>query len=240
MLKVDWASYGGFLLDGLLITVKLTAAGFLGACLIGILVAVLRQNRNRILRSIGYLYTELFKNIPMVTGIFIIYFGLTGVGIVVGGFTAGFLALALFYGAYLAEIFRGGLQGVPPGQIEAAQALGLSSSRVMVTVQLPQAVRLALPATATMFVDLLKGTALLVTIGGGELMTQATIVSAETFRPLEVYVVIGLMYLAICWPLARLFGQLETNLSRGTALSPTGRKIRRLALEATTRERTPA
>lgn len=240
MFKVDWPSYWDFLLEGLLVTVKLTAAGFLGACLIGILVAVLRQNRNRVLRSIGYLYTEVFKNVPMVTGIFIIYFGLTGVGVVVGGFTAGFLALALFYGAYLAEIFRGGLQGVPHGQIEAAQALGLSSSRVLVTVQLPQAVRLALPATATMFVDLLKGTALLVTIGGGELMTQATIVSAETFRPLEVYIVIGLMYLAMCWPLARLFAQLENNLNRGTALSPTGRSIRRLAAEATARERTPA
>ncbi|GAA3889938.1 amino acid ABC transporter permease [Leifsonia kafniensis] len=229
-MKVDWLSYAPFLAEGLVKTLELTALGFLGACLVGMLVAVLRLSPVKAIRTIGYLYTELFKNLPMITGIFIIYFGLTGIGLVLDSFTAGYLSLSLFYGAYLAEIFRGGLQGINKGQLEAAQALGLTPLRVLFSVQVPQAVRLSLPATSTMLVDLLKGTALLVTIGGGELMTQASIVSAQTFRPLEVYVVIGLIYLAMCWPLARLAGWLETHLHKGTALSPLGRKLRHEAL----------
>lgn len=225
-MQVDWIAYAGFLGEGLLATVKLTLIGFLGACLIGALIAVLRLSPIRAVRVGAYLYTEIFKNIPMITGVFIIYFGLTGVGLVLDAFTAGWLSLALFYGAYLAEIFRGGLQGINRGQLEAAQALGLTPARALLSVQVPQAFRLALPATATMLVDLLKGTALLVAIGGGELMTQASIVSAQTFRPLEVYVGVGLIYLALCWPLARLASWFESHLQRGTAMSPLGRSLR--------------
>jgi len=230
-LTVDWAGYLPVLLDGLIKSVQLTVIGFTGACLVGSFVALLRTSRNRVLSGAGYLYTELFKNLPMITGIFIIYFGLTGIGVVLDAFTAGWLALALFYGAYLAEIFRGGLQGVSRGQTEAAHALGLSTARVLMTVQLPQAGRLALPATATMLVDLLKGTALLVTIGGGELMTQATIITSETFRPLEVYIVIGLLYVAMSWPLARLVGHFESRMRDGAALAPMSRKLRRITRE---------
>ena len=229
MLKVPWADYLPALWAALLVTVKLTAASFVGACVIGMIAAILRQSKTKFLRTVGYLYTEVFKNVPMVTGIFIIYFGLAEIGLVLGAFEAGCIALSLFYGAYLAEIFRGGLQGIGRGQIEAAQALGLTPSRVLVTVHVPQAIRLALPGTSTMLVDLLKGTALLVTIGGGELMTEATVIAGTTFQPLEVYVVVGLIYLAMCWPLARLVGVLEGHLQRGTALSPTSRRIRRTA-----------
>ncbi|MEV4379573.1 amino acid ABC transporter permease [Streptosporangium sp. NPDC049644] len=227
-LSVDWGGYVPVLVDGLVKSIELTAIGFVGACLVGFVVAVLRMSQNRVINAAGYLYTELFKNLPIITGIFIIYFGLTGIGLVLDAFTSGWLALSLFYGAYLAEIFRGGLQGVSRGQTEAARALGLTPARVLLTVQLPQAVRLALPATATMLVDLLKGTALLVTIGGGELMTQATIITSETFQPLEVYIVIGLIYVVMSWPLARLAGYLESQLREGTAMSPTSRKLRRI------------
>jgi polar amino acid transport system permease protein len=229
VLHVPWSDYIPTLWTALLVTVKLTVTSFVGACVIGMFAAILRQSKASALRSIAYLYTEVFKNVPMVTGIFIIYFGLAEVGLVLGGFEAGFIALAVFYGAYLAEIFRGGLQGIGRGQLEAAQALGLTPARVLVTVHVPQAIRLALPGTSTMLIDLLKGTSLLVTIGGGELMTQATVIAGVTFQPLEVYVVVGLIYLAMCWPLARLVGVLEGHLQRGTALSPTSRRIRRLA-----------
>jgi polar amino acid transport system permease protein len=229
VLHVSWSEYLPELCSALLVTLKLTVTSFAGSCVIGMFAAILRQSKSRALRTLAYLYTEVFKNIPMVTGIFIIYFGLADIGVVLGGFEAGFLALAVFYGAYLAEIFRGGLQGIGRGQLEAAQALGLTPARVLLTVHVPQAIRLALPGTSTMLVDLLKGTSLLVTIGGGELMTEATVIAGKTFQPLEVYVVVGLIYLAMCWPLARLVGVLESHLQRGTALSPTSRRIRRLA-----------
>lgn len=227
--KVPWSDYYDLLIHAIWVTIQLTVYGFVGACVLGVLVAVARTSRSRALRGCGYIYTEVLKNLPFVTGIFIIYFGLPVIGIRPGAFVAGVVCLALFYGAYLGEIFRGGLQGVPSGQMEAGAALGLTAARVFRMVRLPQALRLALPATAMILVDLLKGTAILVTIGGGELMSEGTIITADTFRPLEVYLVVGALYMAMCWPLSRLSNLLERKLSAGAALSWTAVSIRKSA-----------
>jgi len=229
LFKVRWEEYTDVLLQAVGVTLRLTVFGFVGACVIGMLVAMARTSRTRVLRIVGSVYTEIVKNIPFVTGIFIIYFGLPGLGVRLDAFTAGALCLAAFYGAYLGEIFRGGLQGVPNGQLEAGSALGLTPGRVLLMVRLPQALRLSLPATATMLVDLLKGTAILVTIGGSELMSQATIITADSFRPLEVYLVVGGMYMAMCWPLSRLSNLLERRLQAGAALSYSAVAVRRAA-----------
>lgn len=227
--KVPWDNYTGALLQGIGVTLQLTVYGFLGACVFGVLVALARTSRSRSLRSVGYAYTEVLKNLPFVTGIFIIYFGLPTVGIRFDAFMSGVVCLALFYGAYLGEIFRGGLEGVPIGQLETGAALGLTPMRIFLIVRLPQALRLALPATAMMLVDLLKGTSILVTIGGAELMSQGTIITADTFRPLEVYLVVGAFYMALCWPLSRLSNMLERKLREGAALSFTAAGIRKSA-----------
>lgn len=227
--KVPWGSYSGALAHAIGVTFELTVCGFVGACVLGVVVALARTSGSRALRVFGYTYTEVLKNLPFVTGIFIIYFGLPTAGIRFGTFTSGVLCLALFYGAYLGEIFRGGLQGVPVGQLETGAALGLTPMRIFLIVRLPQALRLALPATAMMLVDLLKGTSILVTIGGAELMSQGTIITADTFRPLEVYLVVGAIYMALCWPLSRLSGLLERKLKQGAALSFTAAAIRKAA-----------
>ena len=228
-LKVPWNEYFGDLAHGIGVTLQLTVLGFVGACFVGIVVALARTSSTRVLRIMGAAYSELVKNLPFVTGIFIIYFGLPVLGLTLDAFVAGVLCLAVFYGAYLGEIFRGGLQGVPTGQLEAGAALGLTPARVFLMVRLPQALRLSLPATATMLVDLLKGTAILVTIGGSELMTEATIITSDTFRPLEVYLVVGAMYMVMCWPLSRLSSLLERKLAAGAALSYTAIAVRRTA-----------
>lgn len=228
-INVPWRSYTGALAQGIGVTLQLTLYGFLGACVFGVLVALARTAKGRPLRGLGYTYTEVLKNLPFVTGIFIIYFGLPTVGIRLDAFTSGVVCLALFYGAYLGEIFRGGLQGVPAGQLETGAALGLTPMQVFIVVRLPQALRLSLPATAMMLVDLLKGTSILVTIGGAELMSQGTIITADTFRPLEVYLVVGAIYMALCWPLSRLSNVLERKLKEGAALSFTAVAIRKSA-----------
>jgi polar amino acid transport system permease protein len=133
----------------------------------------------------------------------------------------------IFYAAYLSEIFRSALGGVHAGQREGAQALGMSRMRTFRTVVLPQAVRLALPGTSTMLVDLLKSTSLLVTIAAGELMSQAQLIASETFRAMEVYLVIAALYFAVCYPLSQLLLLLERKVAAGVALTP-GRR-RRLA-----------
>ena len=144
-------------------------------------------------------------------------------------FEAGAISLAVFYGAYLSEIFRGGLQGVTRGQREAAQAVGFTPIRSFALVIVPQATRLALPGTSTMLVDLLKGTSLLTFIGGAELMNEARTIVSETFASLEVYVVVGAIYLAMCYPLSHLALMLERHLHAGKPLSPRRFRILRLA-----------
>jgi polar amino acid transport system permease protein len=227
LLKVEWSEYVPALLDALQKTVAFTVVGFCAAVVVGMFVAVMRLTSFTPVRLAAGTYTETFKNLPLITWIFILYFGLAQVDIRLSTFQAGSLALALFYGAYLSEIFRGGLQSVPPGQREAALTSGLTPLKTFRYVTLPQAVRVALPGTSTMLVDLLKGTSLMVAIGGGELMTEGTLIAADTFQALEVYIGIGLIYLAMCYPLSQLSLFFERRLKAGAPLSIRRRRTRR-------------
>lgn len=229
MFNVDWVQYAPLVGSGIVTTIELTVLGFAAACLVGITVALARTSKYVIVRAPAIGYDHVFKNLPIVAGIFIVYFGLTGIGLYLSAFAAGVICLGLFYGAYLAEIFRGALEGLDRGQTEAAQAVGLGAWRVFVSIRLPQAIRLALPATTTILIDLLKGTSLLVLIGAGELMTDATVITAQTFRPMEVYLTIGVVYLILCWPLSQLAKLVEQHLRDGKAFSPLARRTRKLA-----------
>jgi polar amino acid transport system permease protein len=226
---VPWSDYLPVLGTALLKTVELTIAGFLGACAFGLLLALSRLSRSRIASRAAQTVIEVFRNLPVVTGLFIVYFGLTTLQVTLTGFSAGVLCLSLFYGAYLAEIFRGGMQSIAPGQKEAAHALGFTGRGTFLSVELPQVIRVVLPSTTTIFIDLLKGTSLLVTIGGGELMTQATVITSDTYRPLEVYVVIGCIYLVLCFTLSRAAARLEQWLRDGRPLSLSSHRMRELA-----------
>jgi ABC-type amino acid transport system permease subunit len=184
----------------------------------------MRLGPTRLLRVPAAIYTELFRNIPLLAIIFIIYFGLPTVGLRLDVLTAGALSLIIFYAAYLSEIFRAALKGVPSGQQEGAEALGMSRMRTFGQVVMPQALRLALPGTATMGVDLLKSTSLLVTIAAGELMSVGSQISSETFRAMEVYLVIAAIYFAVCYPVSQLLLLLERKVHAGTPLTPARRR----------------
>jgi len=216
-------------------TLEFTVLGFVGAVLLGLVLALLRLGPTRLVRLPAAIYTELFKNVPLLAIVFIIYFGLPSVGLRLDALAAGALSLVIFYAAYLSEIFRAALKGVPTGQQEGAQALGMTRGRTFLQVIMPQALRLALPGTATMGVDLLKSTSLLVTIAAGELMSEGAQISSETFRPMEVYLVIAAVYFAVCYPVSQLLLMLERRVHAGTPLLPARRrrmaKARRL-LEA--------
>jgi ABC-type amino acid transport system permease subunit len=135
-----------------------------------------------------------------------------------GAIEAGALSLVIFYAAYLSEIFRSALAGVHHGQRESAHALGLGAIDTFTYVIFPQALRLALPGTNTMLVDLLKSTSLLVTISAAELMTQAQLITSDTFRALEVYLVIAAIYFALCYPLSQALLWLERRVTAGAPL----------------------
>jgi polar amino acid transport system permease protein len=224
LFSVPWSDYTTDLWHALLKTVEFTIASFIGAAVLGLAIALLRLSGARPLRMIAGVYTELFKNVPLLAIIFLTYFGLASQGLKLGVFAAGSLSLILFYAAYLSEIFRSAIAGVHDGQREAAQALGLSRRATFATVVLPQALRSALPGTNTMLVDLLKSTSLLVTISATELMSEGQLIASETFRALEVYSVIACIYFALCYPLSQGLLWFERRIAAGTPLAPRRRR----------------
>ena len=230
MFKVPWSEYLPDLLTGLEKTVWFTLVGFIGAAVLGLAVAMLRLSGTWLLRVPAAIYTEVFKNVPLLAIIFLMYFGLGSVGVRLDVFTAGTLSLVIFYAAYLSEIFRAAISGVHSGQREAAEALGLGRASTFTRVIFPQALRLALPGTNTMLVDLLKSTSLLVTISAAELMSQARLITSATFRALEVYLVIALVYFVLCYPLSQVLLWFERRIRAGKPLS--WRRRRRLRLAA--------
>ena len=226
LFNVEWGDYTSDLLDGLIKTIEFTIVGFIGAALLGLVLALMRLSKARAVRAPAAIYTELFKNIPLLAIIFLTYFGLPSQGVRLSVFQAGALSLVIFYAAYLSEIFRSAIAGVHGGQREAAEALGLSRGATFAQVIFPQALRSALPGTNTMLVDLLKSTSLLVTISAAELMSQGQLIASETFRALEVYVVIAAIYFALCYPVSQGLLWFERQIAAGVPLAP--RRRRRL------------
>jgi polar amino acid transport system permease protein len=224
MFDVPWSEYTPSLWKGLQLTLLYTVIGFAGAAVFGLLLALLRLSKRRILRVPAALYTEIFKNIPLLAIIFIIYFGLASIGIKLGAIAAGSLSLVLFYAAYLSETFRAAIAGVHAGQQEAAEALGLGRISTFQLVIFPQALRLALPGTNTFLVDLLKSTSLLVTISAAELMSVGRLITSATFRALEVYLVIAAIYFCLCYPLSQGLLWLERKVRAGIPLTPRRRR----------------
>jgi polar amino acid transport system permease protein len=224
MFDVPWSEYTPSLWKGLQLTLLYTVIGFAGAAVFGLLLALLRLSKSRILRVPAALYTEIFKNIPLLAIIFIIYFGLASIGIKLGAIQAGSLSLILFYAAYLSETFRAAIAGVHAGQQEAAEALGLGRISTFQLVIFPQALRLALPGTNTFLVDLLKSTSLLVTISAAELMSVGRLITSATFRALEVYLVIAAIYFCLCYPLSQGLLWLERKVRAGIPLTPRRRR----------------
>jgi polar amino acid transport system permease protein len=229
LFNVEWSEYTPALRDGLIKTLEFTAAGFAGAVLLGLLLALMRLSPLRALRVPAAVYTELFKNVPLLAIIFLTYFGLVSIGVRLSVFQAGTLSLVVFYASYLSEVFRSAIAGVHGGQREAAEALGLGRRVTFAHVVFPQALQQALPGTNTMLVDLLKSTSLLVTISAAELMSEGRLITSATFRALEVYLVISALYFAMCYPLSQLLLLLERKVRAGIPLSPWRRRRVRAA-----------
>ncbi|MEV0227574.1 amino acid ABC transporter permease [Streptomyces sp. NPDC050704] len=229
LFQVPWSDYQSDLLDALWRTVSYTVVSFVGAVALGLAVALLRLSKAWPARAVAAVYTELFKNIPLLAIIFLTYFGLASAGLRLDVFTAGCVSLVVFYAAYLSEIFRSAISGVHAGQTEAGEALGLGKVGIFSHIVLPQALRQALPGTNTMLVDLLKSTSLLVTVSAAELMSEGRLITSATFRALEVYLVISAIYFALCYPLSQLLLLLERKVRAGVPLSPWRRRRLRAA-----------
>jgi polar amino acid transport system permease protein len=202
------------LLEAALGTLRMTALAFLFAAFLGLVLALLRLGGGAAGR-LAFLYIEMVRGLPALTLLFLIYFGLVPLGIVLNSFTAAVVALGLNGAAYLAEIYRAGIQAVDPGQREAAQMLGLRRPQVMYEIVLPQAVPVVLPPMGNYLVSLLKDTSIASLIAAPELMLRSRDLAGTYYLPMEYYLLAGAMYLIMAWPMMLLVRRLERYFARG-------------------------
>jgi His/Glu/Gln/Arg/opine family amino acid ABC transporter permease subunit len=195
-------------------TLKMTALAFIFAAILGLLLAILRMSGG-VAGRFALVYIEVVRGTPALTLLFLIYFGLVPLGIVLQSFPAAVVALGLNGGAYLAEIYRAGIQAVDRGQREAAQMIGLRRREVMRYVVLPQSLPAVLPPMGNYLVSLLKDTSIASLISAPELMLRSRDLAGTYYLPMEYYLLAGAMYLVMAWPMMHGVRKLERYFARG-------------------------
>ncbi len=206
------ADWGPQIVAGLATTLALVAGGFTLALIIGLVVAVGRQSSLLTLHLICGFYVELLRGIPTLVVLFVIYFGLTDVGIVLDAVPAGIVGLGIGTGGYAAEIIRAGLVSIHFGQREAAVASGLSPFQVWRYILIPQAFRIVLAPLCNLLVIVVKDSSLCALITAPELTLMGRDLASSTFLPLQVYLLVGFAYLLTTVPLDTLGRVLEERL----------------------------
>ena len=206
------------LLDPLLLasvnTVLISAGAFVVAVSLGLALASLRHLiRARAVRVGIQIYIEIFRNVPSLTHLFILYYGLAYAGLRLGSMTAAILGLGLIGAATLSDVYRAGLQSVPHGQVEAGLAQGMNPLMTFRLIVLPQAWRVALPPIGNYGVQLIKDTSLVAAIGAPEIMFTARNLVVNSFETTLVYVLTAALYVAICMPLIIMIQALERRLA---------------------------
>jgi polar amino acid transport system permease protein len=197
-------------------TILLSLFAFVVGGLCGLVIALARVSRFTGLRVAMIGYINLIQGTPFLIQLLVLYFGLTFVGIRLDAWSSAAIALTLYSSAFLGEIWRGCIQGIPSTQREAAEMLGLSSTQRYLYVVLPQALQISLPATVGFLVQIVKSTSLLSVIGFTEIMRTAQLINNITFQPFIVYGICALLYFLICLPLSRLSDILERR-AHGTS-----------------------
>ncbi len=204
-----------YLLEGAVITLELSVLSMGLGLVLGLIVAVARLSRSRILRTIATIYVEVIRGTPLLVQLFIAYYGLPSYGIRLEPFMAGFLTLGIHYGAYLSEVYRAGILSIDKGQWEAAASIGMSRTMVLRDVILPQAVRTILPPVGNYFISMLKDSALASTITVHELLRAGQLRVAITFRAMDIYLMVAAIYLCLSYAFSLVLRRLEEKSSRG-------------------------
>ncbi len=209
---IMWAKAPYFLpvlLSGAVTTVKVAIGALALALLLALFVALMRMSPLRLVRVAAAAYIEVIRGTPALTQLFIIYFGLPDLGIELEPVPAAIIGLGMNGAAYVAEIYRAGIQAIHRGQAEAALSLGLTPLGTMRHVVLPQALRIVLPPLSNYSISLLKDTALVSVIAAPEIMYFARNLVTETFLSMHVYLIAAALYLCMSIPMSRLVAHLE-------------------------------
>lgn len=204
----DWDVFA----EGFGMTLLVSVLALALALVLGILFGMMGTAQLKPLRYINRIYVEFIQNTPLVIQIFFLYNGLPYLGVMMPVFWVGMLGIGVYHGAYVAEVVRAGILSVPKGQFEAAHAQGFSYWGAMRYVILPQAKRMAYPPLTNLAVNLIKNTSVMAMVAGGELMYHADSWASSNLYYGPAYIVTGLLYIAICFPLATYAKYLERRL----------------------------
>ena len=202
----------GILLEGLWLTVKISAVSLVFALVLGLFAGLGRVASNPLAHKLATTYVEIIRGTPLLVQIFIMYF-FVGTVLSLSAFAAGVAALAVFTGAYVAEIIRAGIEAVPKGQMEAARSLGMNYVQAMQHVILPQAIKKSLPPLAGQFINLIKDSSLVSVMALTDLTKAGREVVSSTFAPFEVWFTVAAMYLLLTGLLSYLVRKLELRMS---------------------------
>jgi polar amino acid transport system permease protein len=198
-----------FILEAAKWTLALSVIAFVGGAILGLLVALARTSESNALRKASMVFIQFFQGTPLLLQLFLIFFGAPVLGLDINPWIAAGVALILNSAAFLGEIWRGCIEAIPRGQVEAAHALNLHYVDRMRDVILPQAFKIALAPTVGYLVQIIKGTSLAAIIGFTEVTRAGQIINNATFQPLIVFGCVAAIYFAICWPLSLLAARME-------------------------------
>jgi glutamate transport system permease protein len=203
----------GVLVGGLGITLELSLLGFLGALLLGTILTVMRVSPITPLRVGGTLYVEVFRNVPLLAFLVLFVFGLPDAGITYSLFTSEVLCLALYFGAYVCEAVRGGINAVPVGQAEAARALGMTFTQILGTVILPQAFRTMVQPLANVFIGVVLGSSLGAAVGVSELTGRTQWFDLQYDQPVPTFLLAALGYVLVTLTIGLLAGRIQKRMA---------------------------
>lgn len=208
--EVFMRTYPGFL-RATVVTLQLTAIGVILGTVIGLVFALMKISGSKILQGIANLYITVIRGTPLIVQIMFLYFGIVEI-FTMNNFWAGAIALGVHNGAYIAEIFRGSIQGVDPGQREASMSLGMNRKQTMQRIVFPQALRRSIPPLGNQFIITLKDSSLVYIIGVGEIFSLANREAAQSFQPFESYLVVAMYYLVLVMIFTYLLRWYENKL----------------------------
>jgi polar amino acid transport system permease protein len=210
----DAVAFMPILLEGVWMTITISISALVIASLLGLFWAVLRVSGISWLANGTRFVTNIIRGIPIIVLLFYMYFVLPEMGIQMTAFQAGAFGLGIAYSAYMAEVFRSGIEAIDIGQVEAANSIGMSRALMMRRVILPQAFKIALPPYSNNMVMLLKDSSQTSVITVVELSMQAKLVAASSFKSATVFTLVALMYLCLSLPLMALAGWLERKYNK--------------------------
>ncbi|GHD24261.1 amino acid ABC transporter permease [Tianweitania populi] len=208
-------SYRWLFLNGTLMTIAITAGVIILGLLLGLLAGLMQLSRNPILRWISWAYIEIFRCTPLLVQLLWFYYALPVLtGVELSAMTAAVMTLSLYGGSFYAEVIRGGVIAIDPGQSEAGLALGMTPAKVMKRIVLPQAIKQMIPPLMNQSIIQFKNTSLVSVLAVPDLLYQGQVITMDTFRPLEVYTVIAVIYFVVLVPLTAIVKRSEKKLQR--------------------------